>query len=43
MNACLEQVVVLNYATTQLEATHAHVTLDTHLLQTIEHAMVRGN
>ena len=43
MNVHLEQVVALNYATTQLEATHAHVTLATHLLQTIEHAMVSGN
>ena len=40
MNVCLEQMVVLNYATTQLEATHAHVTLATHLIQTTKHAVV---
>ena len=32
----------LNCATTQLEATHVLVTLDTHLLQTTEHAVVGG-
>ena len=41
MNVCLEQVVALNYATTQLEATRVPVTLAIHLLQTIIHAMVR--
>ena len=40
MSAHLEQVVALNYATTQLEATHALVTLATNLLRTIIHAMV---
>ena len=42
MNVCSKQVVVLNYATTELEVTHAHVTMDTHLLQTTIHAMVRA-
>ena len=42
MNACLEQVVVLNYATTQLEATCVLVTLDTNFLQTTEIAVVSG-
>ena len=32
MNVCLGQVVAFNYATTPLEATHAIVTLATHLL-----------
>ena len=40
MNVCLEQVVALNYATTQLEVTHVLVTLVTNLLQTTIHAMV---
>ena len=40
MSAGFGQVLALNYATTQLEATHAHVTLATHLLQTTKHAMV---
>ena len=40
MNALLEQVVALNYATTPLEATHAHVTLATHLMLTTKHAVV---
>ena len=43
MNVHLEQVVALNYATTQLEATNALVTLATHLLQTTKHAMVGEN
>ena len=42
MNVCLGQVVALNYATTQLEATDALVTLDTNLLLTTKHAMVCG-
>ena len=41
MNVCLEQVVALNYAKTQLEATHAIVTLATYLMQTTIRAMVR--
>ena len=36
----LGQVVALNYATTQLEATHVPVTLATHCMQTAIHAMV---
>ena len=42
MSVCLGQVVALNYATTQLKATHALVSLASHLLQTIEHAVVGG-
>ena len=40
MNVCLEQVVALNYATTQLETTHVLVTLVTNLMQQTIHAMV---
>ena len=40
MSVCLEQVVAPNYATTQLEATHAPVTLATHFTQTVVHAKV---
>ena len=42
MSVCLGQVVALNYATTQLEATRALVKLATNLLLTTEHAMVSG-
>ena len=41
MSVFVEQVAVLKYATTHLEATYALVTVDTHLLLTIIHAMVR--
>ena len=41
MSVCLGQVVVLNHATTQLEATCALVTLDMHLIKTIVLVMVR--
>ena len=40
MSVCLEQVVALNYATTQLEATNVLVILATHLMQATIHAMV---
>ena len=40
MNVCLKKVVVLNYATTQLEATCALVTLATHLVQTNRRVVV---
>ena len=40
MNAHLAQAVAVNYATTQLEATHVLVTLATSLQQTTEHAVV---
>ena len=40
MSVCLGQVVALNYATTQLEATHALVTLATNLVETTIHAVV---
>ena len=42
MNVGLEQVAALKYATTQLEATHALVTLAISLLQTTKHAVVCG-
>ena len=38
MNVLLGQVAALNYATTQLEVTHALVTMATHLMLTMEHA-----
>ena len=41
MSVLVEQVAVLKYATTHLEATYALVTVDTHLMLTIIHAMVR--
>ena len=37
----MEQMAALNYATTHLEATFVLVTVDTHLMLTIIHAMVR--
>ena len=37
----MEQVAVLNYATTHLEATYVLVTVDTHFILTIIHAMVK--
>ena len=40
MNVCLEQMAAINYAATQLEATHVLVTLATHLMQTAVDAMV---
>ena len=40
MSVYLEQVVVVNYATTPLEATFALVTLDTFFMLKIVHAMV---
>ena len=40
MNVGLEQVAALKCVATQLEATHAHVTLATHLIQATIHAMV---
>ena len=40
MSVRLGQVVALNYATTQLEATHVLVTLATSLQLTTKHAVV---
>ena len=40
MNVCLGKVDALNYATTQLEATHVLVTLAMYLIPIIMHAMV---
>ena len=40
MSVLLGQVVVVNYATTPLEATFALVTLDTFFMLKIVHAMV---
>ena len=41
MNVFVELLAALKYATTHLGATYALVTVDTHLLLTIIHAMVR--
>ena len=43
MNAFVEQMAALNYATTHLEVTYALVTVDTHFMLTIIHAMVKEN
>ena len=41
MSVFVEQMAALNYATTHLEATYVLVTVDTHLMLTVIHAMVR--
>ena len=43
MSAFVEQVAALKYATTHLGATYVLVTVDTHLMLTIIHAMVKEN